>query len=78
MFKNIPRRQATVTTVIGVLIVIEAITFLLAALTHLGIPFPLGLTEPRIIPATIVEGLCGIFLMVSAYAVFIRGSRHGE
>lgn len=29
---------------------IEAIIFLLAALLHLGIQFPLGFSEPRIIP----------------------------
>jgi hypothetical protein len=48
----------------------EAMTFLLAALLHLGIQFPLGFSEPRIIPAAIVEGLCGLFLAVSAYTVF--------
>jgi len=59
-----------VTTVISVLIVAETLTFLLATLLHLGIPVPLGFTQPRIIPAAIVEGLCGIFLAVSAYAIF--------
>ncbi len=67
-------RWTTVVTVIGVLMVLEAITFLLAALLHLGIQFPLGFSEPQIIPATIVEGLCGIFLAVGAYAVFVRKS----
>jgi hypothetical protein len=57
----------TVVTVIAVLMVGEAVTFLFAALLHLGIP--LGLSEPRIIPAAIVEGLCGLFLTVSTYAV---------
>ena len=55
-------RWTTVVTVIGVLMVLEAITFLLAAMLHLGIQFPLGFSEPQIIPDTIVEGLCGIFL----------------
>jgi fluoride ion exporter CrcB/FEX len=54
------------TTIVTVLMVGEAVTFLLAALLHLGIP-P-GLSEPRIIPAAIVEGLCGLFLAVSTYA----------
>jgi hypothetical protein len=66
------RRWSTVVTVISVLIVGEAITFLLAALLHLGVQLPLGFTEPQIIPAAIVEGLCGLFLAVSAYAVFTR------
>ncbi len=65
-------RGSTVVTVIGVLMVLEAITFLLAAMLHLGIQFPLGFSEPQIIPATIVEGLCGIFLAVGAYAVIAR------
>jgi hypothetical protein len=60
----------TVVRVITVLMVGEALTFLLAALVHAGIP--LGFSEPRIIPATIVEGLCGLFLAVSTYAVVAR------
>jgi hypothetical protein len=39
------------------------------------VQIPLGFTvlaEPQIIDATIVEGLCGLFLAVSAYAVFTR------
>ena len=46
---------------VGVLFAAEAATFLLAALTHLGVGIPLGsgvLREPRIIDATVVEGLC--------------------
>src|SRR5260370_26556195 len=64
------RRWTTVVMVSNVLIVGEATTFLLATLLHLGIPVPLGFTQPQIIPAAIVEGLCGIFLAVSAYAIF--------
>src|SRR6266581_4515775 len=67
-------RWTTIVMVIGVLMVLEAITFLLAAMLHMGIQFPLGFSEPQIIPATIVEGLCGIFLAVGAYAVFARKS----
>ncbi len=33
---------------------------------------PLGFSEPRIIPAAIVEGLCGLLLAGSTYAVFAR------
>src|SRR5258708_12218427 len=50
--------------------VAEAVTFLFAALMHVGIP--LGFSEPRIIPAAIVEGLCGLLLAVSACAVVAR------
>ena len=72
MNETTSRRWPAVVTAISVLIVGEAITFLLAALLHLGIQFPPGFAEPQIIPATIVEGLCGIFLAVSAYAVLAR------
>src|SRR5258708_6711211 len=72
MIETTTRRWSSVVTVISVLIVVESVTFLLAALLHTGIQFPLGISQPRIIPATIVEGLCGLFLAVSAYAVFAR------
>ena len=72
MIEATTRRWNTVVTVISVLIVLEAITFLLAALLHVGVQFPLGFSEPRIIPAAIVEGLCGLFLTVSACVVFAR------
>ena len=65
-------RWSVVVMVISVLMVVETITFLLAALSHLGIPFPPGFSEPRIIPAAIVEGLCGVFLAVGTYGVFVR------
>ena len=70
MIEATTRRWNTLVTVISVLIVLEIITFLLAALLHVGVQFPLGFSEPQIIPAAIVEGLCGLFLAVSAYAVF--------
>ena len=72
MIEATTRRWNTVVTVISVLIVLEIITFLLAALLHVGVQFPLGFSEPRIIPAAIVEGLCGLFLTVSACVVFAR------
>ena len=55
----------------GVLAAIYAVTFLLGALLHLGVRIPAGATvlaEPRIFPASIVEGLCGLFLTIGAYA----------
>jgi hypothetical protein len=70
MMKTTTRSFPAVVTVISMLMVAEAVTFLLAALLHLGIP--LGFSEPRIIPAAIVEGLCGLFLAVSTYAVVAR------
>jgi hypothetical protein len=61
-----------VATAIGVLIVLEAATFIVAALLHVGVRIPLGFTEPRIIPAAIAEGLIGIFLAASAGFLFTR------
>jgi len=70
-----PNSRNAVTTMAGALVVLYAITFLLGALLHLGARLPVGsvvLAEPRIVPATIVETLCGLFLTFSAYAVFAR------
>ena len=72
MLEITTRRWSIVVMVISALMVVETITFLLAALSHLGIQFPLGFSEPRIIPAAIVEGLCGVFLVVGTYGVFAR------
>jgi hypothetical protein len=67
------RRRATLlATAVGIRAVLYAVTFLLGALLHLGVRVPLGfavLAEPRTVPATVVEGLCGLFLAVGAYAV---------
>ena len=52
-----------------------ALTFLVASLVHLGLRLPLGsatLTEPRIIPAAVVEGICGLALMRAAWSLFSR------
>lgn len=70
-------RRPMVGTAIGLLVVLEGVALLVGAIVHLGVEIPLGfvvLEEPRIIPATIVEGLCGFALLGSAYAVFARKS----
>ena len=72
MIESTTHRWPFVVTVISVLMSVETITFLLAALLHLGIQFPAGFSEPRIIPAAIVEGLCGVFLAVATYGVLVR------
>ena len=48
-----------------VVLVCEAIVFLLAAILHTG-----GFGVAALLPAMIVEGLCGIACVISAYAVF--------
>jgi hypothetical protein len=70
-----PRRPTTLATTIGVLAALYAATFLVGAVLHLGVRVPVGfavLAEPRIFPATVVEGLCGLFLAVGAYAALSR------
>src|SRR5581483_4547499 len=54
----------------SILMIGEALTFLLASLLHLGIPILPGFSQPRIIPAMIIEGLCWLFLAISLYAMF--------
>jgi hypothetical protein len=68
-------RRDGVATAIGVLSAIYAATFFFGALLHLGVKVPLGsmvLEAPRILPATSVEGLCGIALTIAAFAVLAR------
>jgi hypothetical protein len=67
------RRRVTLATALGALAALYAVAFLLGALLHLGVRMPLGFTvlaEPRIYPATSVEGLSGLGIAVGAYAVF--------
>jgi hypothetical protein len=64
-------------TAIGVLSALYAATFFFGALLHLGVRIPLGfavIAEPRILPATIVESLCGLALSFGAFAVLTRMS----
>ncbi len=77
MNENTVVRDSFAVRAVSVLIVLEAATFLVAALLHTGVPVPLGLAvleEPVIVPATIVEGLCGFFLAIGAYAIFTHRS----
>jgi hypothetical protein len=54
------------TNVLRVLMASEAMTFLVGAVLHLGIPV-FGLTEPPIAPAALVEALCGAGLATAAW-----------
>lgn len=75
MIETTTRRWPPVITAISVLIVLEAASFLIASLLHMGVQFPLGIAEPPNEYAAIAESLCGIFLAVSAVVVFARGGR---
>ncbi len=61
------QRQSGAFGVFRVIIVCEAIVFLVAAALHTG---AFGVSQ--LIPAMIVEGLCGLGCVLSAYAMFTR------
>jgi hypothetical protein len=57
-------------TIISIFVVFAAVMFIIAALAHLQLTLSLGIAEPKIIPATIVESLCALFFIISAYRIF--------
>ncbi len=72
MIQTSSRVPVAVGRAVGVLLAAEATTFLLGAITHLGLGIRLGfgvLQEPRIVDATVVEGLSALLLATAAYAV---------
>jgi hypothetical protein len=67
--------RTNVATAVGVLSVIYAGTFFFGALLHLGLRISLSfavLAEPTILPAAIVESVCGLALLFGAFAVLTR------
>ena len=72
------RRRTSIGTAVGILSALYALTFFVGALLHLGWSIPLGfavLAEPRILPAAVVEGLCGLALAAAAIALFANSGR---
>lgn len=63
------RHQASTFSAFRVIVVCEAIVFLFAAALHTG-----AFGVPSLFAAMIVEGLCGIGCVLSAYAVFTHKS----
>ena len=61
------QHQASTFSVFRVVVVCEAIVFLVAASLHTG-----AFGVPSLFAAMIVEGLCGIGCVVSAYALYTR------
>jgi signal transduction histidine kinase len=61
------QRQSGTFGAFRVIVICEAIVFLVAAALHTG-----AFGVPQLIPAMIVEGLCGIGCVLSAYAMFTR------
>jgi hypothetical protein len=68
-----PDSGTMTTRLAGVLLRVELVvvagTFFVFALLHLGIRLA-GLAEPRILPATIVEAVCGLCMALAAAATF--------
>jgi hypothetical protein len=63
------------TVAVRTLAAYSAVTFLLGAALHAGVRVPLGVTtldEPTIVPATIVEGICGFAFVVALWAIATR------
>ena len=72
------RSYETADILVGLLLLGEAIACLVFAAAHLGGPLPLGfatLHEPRVLPATIVEALCGVALGLAAVELLMRRAR---
>ena len=68
-------REPAAVGVLRALVTVVAATFLVASPIHLGLRIPLGfatLAEPRILPAAVVEGACGLVLLVAAWGLFAR------
>lgn len=77
MTATMTTRRHGLATAIGVLAALSSAAFFVGALLHAGVRIPLGFTvlaEPVIVPAVIVESLCGVGLAVSACAVLTRKS----
>ena len=53
------------------LLAVEAVILILACASHLGLPVP-WLLGPRILPAAVIEGVCGLVIL---YASLHGGAR---
>ncbi|HUZ00057.1 MAG TPA: hypothetical protein VMU89_06880 [Thermomicrobiaceae bacterium] len=72
------RRTDTGLGLFGALLVAEALACLFFAAAHLGHPLSLGfatVSEPRVLPATIVEALCGVALGLAGGALLAGRAR---
>jgi hypothetical protein len=75
MIESTVQNRSAAATGLGAVDVVIALTFFGFALLHTGLDVPLGfatLEEPHIVPATIVESLCGLALAWSAAALFLH------
>jgi len=68
------QKEKTAKIIISTFVVFAAITFIFAAMAHLQLTLSFGFAEPKILPAAIVEGLCGLFFIISAVSIFSNSS----
>ncbi|HEX9342674.1 MAG TPA: hypothetical protein VF995_03540 [Actinomycetota bacterium] len=72
---EISHRDQVLGSAFRVLVMLEALSFLVFAVLHLGVRIPLGfavISTDTIDDAVIAEGLSGAFLALSAAALFTR------
>lgn len=70
------RRRGALAALLSLIVGLEAVAFMIAAVLHVGVPLPVGFDEPVIMPAAIAEGLIGLFLAIAALAL-VAGDRLG-
>jgi hypothetical protein len=69
---QIQKKASAAKIIISTFAMIAAIAFIIAASAHLQLTLSLGIAEPKIIPAAIVEGLCALFFINSTYRIFSK------
>ncbi|HEX4785166.1 MAG TPA: hypothetical protein VH350_12545 [Candidatus Sulfotelmatobacter sp.] len=62
-------------TALGVIMITNTALFLFGAVQHAGIPVG-RFHEPRIIPAAVVESICGSFLLWGSISIFAHLSNN--
>src|SRR5437868_15406351 len=72
--------MSDVRPLLGVFVMLEALSFLLGALLHAGIEIPIGggMYLEQVVPATVVESACALVLAVAAVALLTRNGRAWE
>lgn len=68
-------RRPLALTALLTLIAFDAASLLFGAVAHLGMEIPLGfvtIDEPRIVPAIIIETICGLALAFAGWSILTR------
>jgi hypothetical protein len=62
-------------TALGLIMISNGTFFLFGAVQHAGIPVG-NFHEPKIVPAAVVEAICGLFLLLGSIAIFSHLAGH--